>query len=255
MNHMPWGVVQDEMDAATAGEPTNIEEVVGQLHAVQRALDRLPDLYGENPVSDFNKLYTTITERILDRDRSHAFRDPSFLNRLDVEFAKRYLVALRQWGANDPNTPGVWSVLFRRYNDVDLRSLPCAVAGVNAHINYDLPFALVETWRRVGHSADGSAQHHDYLVVNEVFAEEIPGLRRSFLAGWQRCIDRLNGNFDDWYQNVLVELTRDRAWARAQLIWLLRDDPRAVGQKRAEFDRDAARIGRMLLSPFCALLQ
>jgi len=69
-------------------------------------------------------------------------------------------------------------VLFCRVADTRLRSLPCAVTGVNVHINYDLPFALVATWERLGHAPDGSRQQHDYLLVNEAFEQEIPGQLR-----------------------------------------------------------------------------
>jgi hypothetical protein len=146
-------------------------------------------------------------------------------------------------------------VLFSRFNDASLRSLPCAVAGVNAHINFDLAFALVGTWDRLGHAADGSPQHHDYLLVNDVFAAEIPGLRRRYLVPWQQCVDRINGSFDDWYQNVLIECTRARAWERAQQLWSLRTDRIAFGAARSAMDDETARIGRILLSPFSAFLQ
>jgi hypothetical protein len=251
----PWGPVQPAMEAATARVPTTIAGVVEQLDEVQRALERLPELYGENPVADFNNLYATITRRILQRYEAGSFHDSDFLTLLDVEFAKRYLHALRLWGLGDPATPAAWSVLFRRYNDADLRSLPCAVAGVNAHINYDLAFALVATWEQLGYALDGSPQHKDYLLVNDVFAHEIPGLRRRFLSAWQRCIDRVNGDFDDWYQNLLVEFSRNRAWDGAQRLWAMRDRGDAYERERAALDREAARIGGFLLSPFCKLLQ
>ncbi|MFD0582983.1 DUF5995 family protein [Dactylosporangium darangshiense] len=148
MTTTSWGSAQAEMIAATSHAPETIADVVAQLEAVQGVLDRLPDLYRENPVSDFNVLYTDITRRILERHDDGAFRDPQFLNVLDVEFGKRYLDALHRWGSAGLVAPASWVVLFERYNDQRLRSLPCAVAGVNAHINYDLAFALVATWEQ-----------------------------------------------------------------------------------------------------------
>ena len=255
MTESPWGPAQDAIDTAVADAPETIADVVDQLTRVQSALDRLPNLFAENPVADFNTLYTTITRQILLRHEAGGFEDAAFLNRLDIEFATRYFDALRLWGANSPATPYAWSVLFRRYNDDDLRSLPCAAAGVNAHINYDLPFALVATWERLGYAASNSPQHRDYLRINEIFFRAIPGLRRRFLSAWQRRIDRINGNFDDWYQNFLVEFTRDRAWSRAQRIWPLRKDPGVLEEERSAMDHHTAALGQFLLSPFCSLLQ
>jgi hypothetical protein len=255
VTELTWGSLQWDMMAALAGEPVDIAGVVDQLTEVQKVLEGLPPLYDENPVADFNKLYTTITRRILQRHEADDFADPAFLNRLDVEFARRYIQALRWWSVGSSLTPRAWRVLFERAADTELRSLPCAVAGVNAHINFDLPFALVATWEHVGHTDSGSRQHRDYLLVNEAFETEIPGLRRAFLAGWQRHIDRLNLGFDDWYQNLLVELSRGLAWERAQKLWSRRRNRSAVEVMKRTFDGQTARVGRALLSPFCAYLQ
>jgi hypothetical protein len=255
MTTTSWGPVQPAMSLATAREPRTIAEVVEALLDVQEALDRLPDLYRENPVSDFNLLYTDITQRILEQHSAGRFQRPEFLNVLDVEFGKRYLEALRHWGAGDTTTPASWRVLFGRYNDGRLRSLPCAAAGVNAHINYDLPFALTATWRRLGPAGDDSPQHHDYLLINQIFEDAIPGLRRDFLTAWQRRLDRLNGGFDDWYENLLVQVTRRHAWTRAQQLWRLRAYPQLVEAERASMDRQTAAIGQILLSRMCSLMQ
>jgi hypothetical protein len=250
-----WGPVQSEMTELLAEDPTDIVGVVDLLEAVQGLLNRLPPLHADNPVADFNRLYTTITKDILARYGLGGFADPEFLNCLDVEFAKRYFNALRLWGIGSPDTPEAWMVLFRRCDDRQLRSLPCAVAGVNAHINYDLPFALVSTWEQVGFQDGDSPQHQDFLLINDVFFEAIPNLRHSYLDTWGRYIDRLNGGFDDWYQNLLIELTRDIAWDRAVRLWLLRRDPSASEGERANFDHRTALAGRVLLSPFMSRLQ
>jgi len=243
------------MTEVLADDPKDIAAVVDQLLEVQAVLDRLPPLFEDNPVADFNRLYTTITQKILARHSQGGFADPVFLNCLDVEFGKRYLYALRLWGASDPATPAAWTVLFRRCDDHRLRSLPCAVAGVNAHINYDLPFALLSTWEQVGYQPGESAQHRDFLLINDVFFEAIPHLRHNFLDTWGRYVDKLNGTFDDWYENLLIELTRDIAWDRAVRLWPLRHDPAAVERERHGFDRRTALAGRVLLSPFMSRLQ
>jgi hypothetical protein len=251
----PWGPVEEQMAEALASDPTDIAGVVTTLLRIQRVLDNLPPLYHDNPVADFNALYTTITAKILAEHRTGGFADPAFLTMLDVEFGRRYFDALRAWGDRSVETPQTWAVLLNRCRDTRLRSLPCAVAGVNAHINYDLPFALLATWRQLGQAPSGSPQHHDYLRINSVFYEAIPGLRRGYLERWQLYVDRLNGTFDDWYQNTLVELTRDMAWDHAQEMWRCHDDPERIEEHRVQLDRQAARIGRVLLSPFSSLLQ
>jgi hypothetical protein len=243
------------MTEALAHNPVDVPGVVAQLADLQPLLERAAPGDPDNPVADFNRLYWTITSRILGRLRRGAFADAEFLVLLDVEFAKRYLDALRRWGQPCGDPPEAWKVLFSRLRDRDVRSLPSAAAGVNAHINYDLPFALIATWDKLGSGPDNDRQHRDYLQVNEVFFKEIPELRRSYLSNWQLCVDRLNGPLDDWYQSRLVEFTRDVAWRDAARLWPRRNDQEHVERTRARLDLHTAFIGWALLSPVGSLLQ
>ncbi|MFC4064702.1 DUF5995 family protein [Actinoplanes subglobosus] len=251
-----WGPVQQEMSDLLQRHPDDVPGVVDLLAQLQVALCRVPPLLDSNPLADFNKLYLTITENVLERLYAGKFKDPAFLARLDVEFAARYFDALRYWTSDRPACPGVWAGLFTRIPGPDARALPSAVAGVNAHINFDLPFALVTTFDHLGSDpVDGSDQHHDYLQVNDIFAEEIPGLRRGYLDRWQLLIDTMNGDLDDWWQGEMVEYTRNVAWRNAQKIWAIRHDMDALKKERRRLDNTATGLGKLLLSPFGAFLQ
>jgi len=250
-----WGCVQQDMADLLAEDPTDVAGVVDRLTKMQDVLEAMPPLYRSNPLADFNRLYRTITSKVLDRLETGRFADPVFLDRLDVEFARRYFDALRLWGEGSRRTPRAWCVLFERMDGPDCRPLPSAAAGVNAHINYDLAFSLVATFEALGTQPVDGHQHADYLQVNEIFSEAIPGLRRGYLDTWQLYFDRLNGRLDDWYQDLLVEVTRDLAWQAAERIWRVRGNPAAVERERAGLDRNAAMLGRALLSPLCAFLQ
>lgn len=256
MTELIWGPVEQDMADLLADDPLDVPGVVARLTALQTVLEAMPPLHTSNPVADFNRLYRTITINILDRLEAGMFADPQFLSLLDVEFAKRYFDALRWWGSGHPRTPSVWRVLFERMDGPDARPLPSAAAGVNAHINFDLPFAVVATFDQLGsHPYDNTAQHSDYRQVNDVFADAIPGLRRGYLDDWQLCLDQLNGRLDDWYQERLIEITRDLAWRAAQRIWTVRHDARSVERERGFLDRNATLLSRALLSPLCAFIQ
>jgi hypothetical protein len=251
-----WGPVQREMSDLLQRHPDDVPGVVDLLAQIQVVLCQVPPLLDSNPLADFNKLYLTITENVLERLYAGKFKDPAFLARLDVEFAARYFDALRYWTEGSPACPSVWAGLFCRIPGPDARALPSAVAGVNAHINFDLPFALVTTFDHLGSDpVDGSDQHHDYLQVNDIFAEEIPGLRRGYLDRWQLLIDTMNGDLDDWWQGEMVEYTRNVAWRNAQKIWAIRHDMGALDKERRRLDHTATGLGKLLLSPFGGFLQ
>ena len=244
-----WQAVRCEMVAAVAGNPTDVAGVLAQLTAVQDALDRMPGIKGGNRVAAFNRLYFRITSRVFDVLQTPEVVDPRFLELLDVEFAKLYFEALRSWGEGHSSTPDAWEVLFRRAQDRRLTRLAAAVLGVNAHVNHDLALALIETWEQLGPPGDGPP-HHDYLVINKIFFEEIPFLRRRFSTAWQLKIDRFVGELDDWSQELLVETTRAMAWEQGRRLWALRHDGDGVQdfvEARAAMDRAASLVGEALV--------
>jgi hypothetical protein len=257
MTESVWGCVHDDMAVVLAGHPDDVPGVVDQLTRLQGVLNRCPPLLESNPLADFNRLYLVITAKVLDRLYAGRFADPAFLSRLDVEFAARYFDALRLWGESSPGCPRVWSVLFRRIQQgPDPRPLPSAAAGVNAHINFDLPFALVTTFAHLEMDpVDGGDQHHDYLQINDIFAESIPDLRRGYLEKWQLLLDTMNGDLDDWWQGELLDYTRDVAWRNAQKLWAVRHDAVLLAAERTRLDDNAAAFGRLLMSPLGAVLQ
>lgn len=242
-----WAPAQPAMTAALAGEPKSIGEVLMRLAAVQAVLDGLPPTPALNRVASFNSLYYTITGRVAQELAGQGVTEPAFLETLDVEFAKRYLNALRLWGEDDDSTPDAWEVLFRRGQDEGVSRLAAAMLGVNAHINFDLALALIATWKQLGPPADTEVIHPDYLLVNKIFYEEIPGLRRRYSTTWQLTLDRMAGNLDDWSQRVLVATTRAMAWEQAVRIWPLCDDAEDFTHAQLTLDRAAAYVGESLL--------
>jgi len=198
-------------------------------------------------VAAFNSLYNRITRRVDGALRDgQSVNQPAFLELLDVQFAKRYFDALELWNADDEDTPDVWEVLFKRGKDLKMSKLTAAMLGVNAHINHDLALALVSTWEQLGPPVDEEI-HPDYLLINKIFFEEIPGLRRRYSTPLQLRIDNLVGNLDDWSQRVLVSVTRAHAWEQAQRLWALRDDPDDLARALLVMDRASAYVGELLL--------
>ncbi|MEU8228237.1 DUF5995 family protein [Actinoplanes sp. NPDC048967] len=240
-----WAPAHIEVADLCGAECPDIGTVLKHLTTAQQIFDRLPPP-AENRVAAFNSLYFTITDRVAQALRTADVRNKDFLELLDVEFAKRYFSALRLWGDDDAATPDAWEVLFRRAQDDRVTPLAAAMLGVNAHINHDLALALVSTWEQLG-PPDPDEIHPDYLLVNKIFFEEIPGLRRRYSTPFQLKIDRLVGNLDDWSQRVLVSVTRAHAWEQAERLWSLRDDQEDLDRALLVMDRASAYVGELLL--------
>jgi len=240
-----WAPAEVAMTEIVAAEPTDIAGVLARLIAVQKVLDGLPPTPALNRVGAFNSLYYTITDRVAGALRGPEVRDRSFLELLDVEFAKRYFTALRLWGDRDDMTPDSWEVLFRRGQDRRVSRLAAAMLGVNAHINFDLAMALIATWEKLGPPGDDT--HPDYLLINKIFYQEIPPLRRRYATGWQLDLDAVCGDLDDWSQKLLVLSTRALAWDQAVRIWPLRHDPEDFAHAQLVMDRATALLSESLI--------
>jgi hypothetical protein len=240
-----WEPLQQAMAEALVVHPTCIGDVIRQLQGLQQMVDELPPSPATNRMCAFNSLYLTITQRVDEALRTTA-DSPEYLEMLDVEFAKRYFSALDLWNCDDEDTPDVWEVLFKRARDERVSPLAAAMLGVNAHINHDLALALIGTWAEFG-APEGDEIHPDYLLVNEIFYEEIPLLRRGFATGWQNDLDEFVGPLDDWSQRVLVRTTRAHAWGQARHLWRLREDPDDFEQARRTMDRAASLLGEWLI--------
>ena len=67
-------------------------------------------------------------------------------------------------------------------NDGEVTAIQLAGAGVNAHINFDLAVATVDTGREMGDAElDTGTRREDYAKVNDVFAERMDALLRNVL--------------------------------------------------------------------------
>ena len=229
---------------------TSIEEVCRRLAAI-RDHAASTSLLGEGDgIASFSKLYHIITRRIGTMAADGDFRSTPFLVRLDIEFAERYFQALRSYADDIESAPRVWRVLFDNRSDPRVAPLNFAVAGVNAHINFDLSCALVATWRHVAPDGDGegSAQFHDYRLINNVFEVEMDPLREDLdsllSAGPDGAIWDRTAN---WMADLVIRFTRDLAWDEAKRVWRHGASPEACAASEERLDAVATFIGERLL--------
>lgn len=226
--------------AAPGGPPAprTVPEVLDTLRSLQVSADATPPLYANDGVASFNYLYTIITNDVLDKlDQRDYFEDNEWLAALDVVFASRYLRALWCYQTHNGETPSSWSLLFDRRSNRRISPIQFAVAGVNAHVNYDLAFAVVATCQTLEVDLDSGAHHRDYQKINAIFAEHMRRLREHFEDRVEREVDTLVAGLADRIDQLIVVGARDVAWSRACQLWPLRGDPAAIRQ--AEHCEDA----------------
>jgi hypothetical protein len=230
------------MLARQIGTVSTIEDVIGTMRAIDRAL---PDSDG---VKWFNYLYLKVTEAVL-ADTS-VWEDWPFLQRFDVTFAMLYFDAVVNWEQDRAQTPHAWRPLLRARYESRRAPIQFALAGMNAHINHDLAIALDRMAAIDGRypSRDG-ARFNDFRKVNDVLERIEGALREQLTTGLAGHIDRSLGDVDSIVMIWNIRQAREAAWTNGEVLWLLRATPHLQRDYLAHLDQFASFAGRGLLVP------
>jgi hypothetical protein len=152
-------------------------EEPGTIDDVLRNIDRVIDWAKEtrSGIGYFAVLYRRVTLGIRDAINDGRFLDGARIERLDVAFANRYFNALNAYFYPD-EFEGLtlpWEVAFVGDPDHQAIILQHMLAGLNAHISFDLGLALLSV---AGDWPD--SLRNDYDRVNELLCSQIPGINR-----------------------------------------------------------------------------
>jgi hypothetical protein len=234
----------DVQEIAAAPPATTVVEAVERMRAICAAL---PDKDG---VARFTSMYLDVT---LDVERAlvgRTFADPAYLARLDVVFANLFFAAFSASVREPAAVPPAWAPLFDCRRRRGIAPLQHALAGMNAHINRDLPVAVVSTAVELGLTVQSqSPQHDDFVAINPLLAKAEQSVKKSFLTGLLGWLDRVLGSVDDRVAIWDICRARDAAWVNAELLWALHGDAALSADFLATLDRTVGFAGRGLLQP------
>jgi hypothetical protein len=229
-------------DLVPARHAARIDDVILRMRAIGAGL---PENDG---VAAFTRLYLAVTEAVAE-SASHEFEDAQFVRRLDVSFANLYFDALRA-----RRVPRAWAPLFEARGRRGILPIQFALAGMNAHINRDLPVALARTCAARGiELRRSSPQHHDFVRVNRLLAETEARVKRSFATGVLADADVALGRVDDVVAIWNVERARDAAWVNAETLAALEPIPALRAQFLRTLDRMVGFASRGLLRPVASV--
>jgi hypothetical protein len=233
--------------------PSSLAEVIARMQATMAPLP------GSDGVACFTRLYLAVTEGVQERLAGFAFADPHFLARLDVVFADLFFAALDAAARDPGSVPHAWAPLVEARATRGIAPLQFALAGMSAHINRDLPVALVATCKELGVGLEeGTPQHGDFEHVNGVLAAVEGTVKAQYLSGWLRALDRIVhrvDRLDDIVAMWDVGRARDAAWVNAEALWALRESPALSDSYLLALDRMVGLTCRGLLVPADTWLQ
>jgi hypothetical protein len=179
---------------------------------VADVLAHLQDMDAVLPPQDglkwFTWLYLQVTQAVESSLGTGPWNDPDWLRGLDVNFASLYFTALQNDLQGSGPVPMCWKTVFDARDKTHLARIQFALAGINSHINHDLPSAMVTTCEQRGVTpTHGGPQYQDDSAINGVLDNLVETAKREpcfrslcplclcgliplFLATIETCLNR-----------------------------------------------------------------
>ncbi len=164
----------------------------------------------------FHSTYQRTTIAVAGELKGGGFADADWVERWDVAFAELYLDALQaDMTGRTPTRP--WAIAFG--TPADLPPLRHVLLGMNAHINYDLPQALVAVIAdEEFHDADLLARREaDHRAIDDVLASRVAAEddELTSISGPGSLLDRLLRPFNRLGTQRFLREARANVWANA----------------------------------------
>lgn len=227
--------------------PTPADENV--IDRMQRCIARW-DAAGDDKAL-FLRCYCLMTGNVIAAVQQRDFHDPEWVDRLMHRFAEYYFVALDVFEENPAGAPAVWQLAHVAATAPDLNAVQKLLAGVNAHINYDLVFALADLLRPEWQAIDEATRalrYADHCHINDVIGSTIDAAQDLIIEPampLMKLIDDLMGPADEMVISQLISHWRDGVWKHTLLL-LDTDDPQAIDALRSQIEASAIETGRLI---------
>jgi hypothetical protein len=209
--------VRGDFDAGGDADPAVLSLVaepyttVEGTHRRLRALERLFRERGDRRAV-FLTVYTRVTGEVAAGIERGAFEDPAWVADYLVRFADLYRQALLDFEAGrTARLPTAWRLAFRATEHEEAHVLQHAALGINAHVTFDLAFALLAA----GVGGDRRAKYGDHQRINLVLwrlvDETLDRLAERYAPGTGAFVDAVGPLVEVIWFGGLV-LGRECAW-------------------------------------------
>lgn len=211
-----------------AGAPTPQAPVTTIAEAIARMAAIGAGLPASDGLACFNRMYLAVTQTV-DSDLGQGFfADPAFMTSLDVTFANLYFAAAQAAGT-PAAVPGAWRPLAELRGAAGIEPIQFALAGMNAHINHDLPVAVASTCAELGTAPSEGTHLADFQKVDALLDAAEQAVRMSFESAPELAVDDHLRAVNNLVACWAINSARDLAWRNALVLWELRGDPVARG--------------------------
>ena len=220
---------------------------IGEVIQVMQDLDDM--LRSSDGLKWFNLLYLRVTQAVYEKPPAGGWGDQEWLTQLDITFAQLYFDALASSCIDPTKVPRAWMALFEARDNPGIERVQFALAGINAHINHDLPLAAVQTGKDLQIPPDrNSREYSDFDKVNSLLNEVMPETLNVLATGILGELAQDTGTIGRLLAMWNVKTARDTAWTNAELLWELQDLPSLSEDFMMVLDRLTGLASRGLLT-------
>ncbi len=224
-------------------ELNTLDDVVSCFSTLERKFNEKQDKR-----AIFTTAYLTITRAMKEAIEARRFGDDEWVDIYLRSFARLYMEALRAYEeGNMERVPRAWRVAFDLAAAREGLVIQHLVLGINAHVNHDLPFALVNA----GIDPDRPRRYDDHTSVNLVLGATLDALQdhvERLYSPVLRLFDNILGRWDDEFSFMMVRNARENAWqACLQLVGAQSDDEREVA--RQQVNEASGALAEMIVRP------
>ena len=254
---------------------TNDRTVATVLDAMQRRIDDIPPSVAHRRI--FAETYFRTTRAVGIAIEDARFEDPEWVERWDVVFADLYLRAYDGYvaepakvdhpnvtgtdlpaadlpatdqagprNARDPRVPRPWRLAFDA--PADLPPLRHVLLGINAHVNYDLPQALLAVISDddFGDPVLMARRRRDHERIDAVLASRVAA--EDGALGPRSLLDRVLDPLNRLGSKRFLKEARQKVWLNVEQLQRARlHGPERYGSRLAELEvLSAAKIADLL---------
>ncbi len=241
-----------EFDEIASQRPQDVDEA---LSCMGRALDYFHERDDYRAV--FLRAYYIITRNVHtalnqlgDYAGKQIFFDANWVRRLSGKFASRYFHSLTTFD-RDPTAERAWKIAHRSAENRTGTIVQDLLLGLNAHINYDLAYAIYLNMKEHGDSADHllvPRRKFDHDQVNNILVRSIPEVAETLTrdyGGGILFLTRVMFSLDDVLSATGLKYYRERVWWTA-ISYLATADDDEVELVHDRLNWESTRVARAI---------
>jgi hypothetical protein len=189
-----------------------VDDVVAQMRS---RLDALPT---GSPRRPFLSTYLRTTQAVGDAVVAGRFLDPDWVERWDVAFAELYLQAHDAFvEGRTAAVPRPWRLAFAAPDD--LPALRHVLLGINAHVNYDLPQAMLSVITPADFADEAliGRRRRDHESIDGVLGERVKD-EDELLGDARTLLDRLLAPLNRLGSKRFLREAREKVWHNVEAL-------------------------------------